>query len=142
MSRWTCRCLAALWVLGAAAPLQADEVPTPARLIATLRLHTPAPIVQPAPWDGSLVGAVIAALFGLYQGVISPQDLDACTFAPTCSVFARQAIERHGLVRGVLLGADRLLRDHPFGAEAYPSDDATGRKRDELAPYSAVVDAP
>ena len=51
-----------------------------------------------------------------YKRVISPLLPPACRFEPTCSVYAREAIERHGLARGAALAARRLLRCHPFHA--------------------------
>jgi len=55
----------------------------------------------------------VAAL-GLYKRFLSPLLPRACRFEPTCSAYARQAISRHGLVRGGALAARRLLRCHPF----------------------------
>jgi uncharacterized protein len=49
-----------------------------------------------------------------YQRVVSPLLPSACRFAPTCSEYARLAIEGHGLLRGIGLAAWRLLRCHPF----------------------------
>lgn len=40
----------------------------------------------------------------------------ACRFEPTCSVYALQALERHGALRGGLLSAGRILRCHPYCA--------------------------
>jgi hypothetical protein len=37
-----------------------------------------------------------------------------CRFTPTCSEYAAEAVERHGLLRGGLLAAWRLLRCHPL----------------------------
>jgi len=58
--------------------------------------------------------AVSALAF--YKRVLSPLLPPACRFEPTCSVYAREAIERHGLARGAALAARRLLRCHPFHA--------------------------
>jgi uncharacterized protein len=57
-----------------------------------------------------------AALFLIraYQVVLSPLFGPACRFYPTCSEYARQAILRHGLIKGVLLSVKRLMRCHPF----------------------------
>ena len=54
------------------------------------------------------------ALLGFYKRFLSPLLPRACRFEPTCSVYAREAIERHGLAGGSKLAARRLLRCHPF----------------------------
>jgi len=51
-----------------------------------------------------------------YKRFISPWLPQGCRFEPTCSIYAREAIERHGLARGTLLAVKRLLRCHPFNA--------------------------
>ena len=48
-----------------------------------------------------------------YQRWISPSPR-RCRYEPTCSAYAVEAIERFGVVRGLLLGAWRLLRCNPF----------------------------
>ena len=54
-----------------------------------------------------------------YQLVISPWLPRSCRFAPSCSCYARDAIERHGLGRGILLAGRRLLRCHPWHEGGY-----------------------
>jgi putative membrane protein insertion efficiency factor len=49
-----------------------------------------------------------------YKRWISPLLGQHCRFHPTCSVYMREAIERHGVLRGALLGSFRLLRCQPF----------------------------
>ncbi len=49
-----------------------------------------------------------------YKTFVSPLLPPLCRFEPTCSVYAMQAIERHGLIRGGWMGARRLMRCHPF----------------------------
>jgi putative membrane protein insertion efficiency factor len=49
-----------------------------------------------------------------YKRWISPLLPQACRFYPTCSEYMMEAIERHGVARGLGLGARRLLRCHPF----------------------------
>ena len=42
-----------------------------------------------------------------------------CRFQPSCSQYAKKAIEKYGVFRGALLSAGRLLRCHPFGNTGY-----------------------
>jgi len=42
-----------------------------------------------------------------------------CRFLPTCSVYAGEAIKRHGPRRGVLFAVRRFCRCHPFGGSGY-----------------------
>jgi len=57
-------------------------------------------------------GAV--ALLALYKRYLSPLLPPACRFTPTCSAYAQEAIQRHGLLRGGWLAMRRLLRCQPF----------------------------
>jgi putative membrane protein insertion efficiency factor len=54
------------------------------------------------------------ALLRIYKRWLSPLLPQACRFEPTCSVYAREAIERYGLLRGAGLALRRLSRCHPF----------------------------
>jgi uncharacterized protein len=49
-----------------------------------------------------------------YKRWISPLLPSACRFHPTCSEYMMEAIEQHGLGRGVWMGMRRLSRCHPF----------------------------
>ena len=62
-----------------------------------------------------------------YQWLLSPLLPGACRFAPTCSEYAKLALEGHGLLRGLGLAAWRLLRCHPFHAGGF--DPPPGRRR-------------
>ena len=53
-------------------------------------------------------------LLDTYKRWISPLLPRACRYEPTCSVYAREAVERYGLIRGARLAGARLLRCHPF----------------------------
>lgn len=60
----------------------------------------------------------------LYKRLISPALPPACRFAPTCSEYAAEAIEKHGVLRGGMLAARRLLRCgpwHPGGFDPVPT---------------------
>lgn len=54
-----------------------------------------------------------------YQRCISPLTPPACRFTPTCSEYARQAIIKHGPLRGTYLAIRRILRCHPWGGQGY-----------------------
>ncbi len=62
----------------------------------------------------SPLARVAVAVLKFYKGAISPFLPSACRFEPTCSVYAREAVERHGFLRGARLALGRLLRCHPF----------------------------
>ena len=62
---------------------------------------------------------VLVFLIVLYQKLISPWLPPACRFIPTCSQYAREALLKHGLFRGLLLAVKRLARCHPFHAGGY-----------------------
>ncbi len=50
----------------------------------------------------------------VYQLVLSPWIGNQCRFYPTCSEYARQAVETHGSLRGSALAAKRLCKCHPW----------------------------
>jgi len=57
---------------------------------------------------------LFVGLLDLYKRFLSPVLPRACRFEPTCSVYARDSIEKYGLGRGGALALRRLLRCHPF----------------------------
>ena len=61
---------------------------------------------------------VVAYPARLYKRFISPLMPPACRFEPTCSVYAAEAIETHGLY-GVWLSVARILKCHPFHPGGY-----------------------
>ena len=58
--------------------------------------------------------ALLTAPIRLYQRFISPGFPRRCKYEPTCSAYAVEALRTHGLLRGVVLAAWRLLRCNPF----------------------------
>jgi putative membrane protein insertion efficiency factor len=62
----------------------------------------------------SLPARRAVALLALYKRFLSPLLPRACRFEPTCSQYAREAVEKYGLLKGSRLALVRLLRCHPF----------------------------
>lgn len=58
-------------------------------------------------------------LIGLYQYLLSPLMPPTCRFTPCCSQYAREAIEKHGVLRGVWLGMKRVIRCNPWNPGGY-----------------------
>jgi uncharacterized protein len=68
---------------------------------------------------GNIIGALLLVLLKIYKRCISPLLPRACRFEPTCSVYMYQAIKRKGIIKGLALGAKRLLRCNPFCAGGF-----------------------
>ena len=62
---------------------------------------------------------IALVLIRFYRRAVSPYLPPSCRYHPTCSVYAAEAVEKHGFLRGSLLAAKRLLRCHPFHAGGY-----------------------
>lgn len=54
-----------------------------------------------------------------YMRFISPMLPASCKYTPTCSEYAMEAVERHGVLWGGLMSAWRLLRCNPFSKGGY-----------------------
>lgn len=55
----------------------------------------------------------------IYRYFLSPLLGVKCRFAPTCSSFTIEAVEKHGALRGGWLAVKRISRCHPFGGSGY-----------------------
>ncbi|MEE3034272.1 MAG: membrane protein insertion efficiency factor YidD [Bacteroidota bacterium] len=58
-------------------------------------------------------------LIKIYQNFISPLLGPSCRFTPTCSQYAKEALKRHGLIRGFSLSLKRLSNCHPWGKSGH-----------------------
>jgi putative membrane protein insertion efficiency factor len=54
-----------------------------------------------------------------YQYAIRPLIGANCRFFPSCSDYAREAVERHGATKGAWLAARRIARCHPYHPGGY-----------------------
>jgi len=72
-------------------------------------------------------------LIDFYKKAVSPYLPAACRFSPTCSQYAKEAIERFGVIRGLMLSVWRILRCNPFnkhcGFDPVPEKFGFGRKK-------------
>ena len=66
-----------------------------------------------------MIGTLMVRLIVVYQHSLSSVWPGACRFQPTCSHYAREAVERHGAIRGSLFALQRLARCHPWGGQGY-----------------------
>jgi putative membrane protein insertion efficiency factor len=66
------------------------------------------PLVRPLVW-----------LIRGYQLAISPLLGNRCRFFPSCSEYSMEALEKHGLMRGIWLGLRRVGRCHPWHPGGY-----------------------
>ncbi len=62
---------------------------------------------------------VVLQLLRGYRWAISPMFLPACRYVPTCSQYAMEAVDRYGVMRGILMAIWRVLRCHPFAKGGY-----------------------
>jgi putative membrane protein insertion efficiency factor len=57
--------------------------------------------------------ALALLLITAYQKLLSPMLPRSCRFYPSCSEYAKQAIQKYGIVRGGWLALKRIARCHP-----------------------------
>jgi putative membrane protein insertion efficiency factor len=67
----------------------------------------------------TIVRKILVAPIRVYQLLISPLLGDTCKYYPSCSEYAAQAIERFGILRGLVLAGWRLLRCNPWSHGGY-----------------------
>lgn len=63
---------------------------------------------------------ILQTLIRLYAFLISPLLGNNCRFYPTCSCYAQQALEHHGVIRGSVLAFIRILKCNPWSSSGGP----------------------
>lgn len=58
-------------------------------------------------------------LIKFYQITLSPLLGSNCRFQPTCSQYMIEAINLHGVLKGLSLGFKRISKCHPLGSKGY-----------------------
>ena len=67
----------------------------------------------------AILSFLMIFLIKIYKLAISPWLPGACRYHPTCSVYAVQAIQKHGPLKGGFLAAKRILSCHPWGGQGH-----------------------
>ena len=62
---------------------------------------------------------ILLAILRFYRKSISPLSVPKCRYAPTCSAYAMEALEKYGALKGSWLALRRVLRCHPFHKGGY-----------------------
>jgi len=75
---------------------------------------------------------IFSGAFFIYKEIISSQDIDACVFTPSCSVYAIESIKRMGVIKGYFTAIDRLTRCNPVPKKSMPVDLQTGKYYDPV----------
>lgn len=91
------------------------DLPLRAPLAPVLTRSTPPPATPP-----STATTAFRFWFQLYRATLSKSRGRACNFSPSCSHYSEAAIERYGVLRGLVMTGDRLMRCHPPDPQQYP----------------------
>lgn len=62
----------------------------------------------------NLAQRLLIGLVRVYQIALSPYFGSQCRFTPTCSEYAKEAIAKHGALKGAWLAIRRIGRCHPY----------------------------
>lgn len=78
----------------------------------------------------TLIHRLIRTVIRMYQIFVSPVLGQTCRFHPSCSQYALDAIEKHGVIYGSWLTVKRLVRCNPWHPGGY--DPVPNTKKDEI----------
>ncbi|WP_353406532.1 membrane protein insertion efficiency factor YidD [Pseudoteredinibacter isoporae] len=77
--------------------------------------------------------ALLLGLIKIYQYLASPWVGNQCRFYPSCSNYAKEAIETHGSLKGCYLASCRLAKCHPWhpgGMDPVPTKPSTSQDQE------------
>ncbi len=81
-----------------------------------------------------IIKKILILLVKFYQKFLSPLCPGVCRYQPTCSQYMIEAIEKHGILKGIWLGCKRLLRCHPWGGSGYDPVPPINKKKSKHNP--------
>ena len=64
-----------------------------------------------------IISYLLNFIIMIYQRMISPLLPPTCRYTPTCSEYAKEAINKYGAYKGLYLVTKRLLTCHPWGGQ-------------------------
>ena len=73
---------------------------------------------------------IIISFINLYSYFVSPLLGARCRFQPTCSSYAKEALNKHGIFFGLFLSIKRIIKCHPFSSSKY--DPVPSKEIDKL----------
>jgi hypothetical protein len=92
-----------------------------------------------------LMQTALIALLRFYKVAVSPLLGNRCRFYPSCSDYAREAIQYHGAAHGTYLAVKRLCRCHPLsagGVDLVPPPNAQESGADATSPGQDKLSTP
>jgi putative membrane protein insertion efficiency factor len=66
-----------------------------------------------------MIKKIIILMVKFYRKYISPLKRPSCIYTPTCSLYALEALDKYGAIKGTYLTVRRILRCHPFHRGGY-----------------------
>ena len=66
-----------------------------------------------------MIKRLIVKAIMFYRNYMSALKLPTCRYYPTCSEYTGAAVEKYGVIKGLLKGAYRILRCNPFSKGGY-----------------------
>ena len=95
-----------------------------------LRSRTPAIIAKEESFlraleSGTELRSAVVGLLRFYQIFVSSQDTSICNFTLSCSQFGMAAVQKYGILHGLLMASDRLQRCNGLSRKYYQQDPKT-----------------
>ena len=66
-----------------------------------------------------MIKKIILFLIWFYQKAISPHFRSHCRYYPSCSTYAKEAVQKYGAWKGLYMTFNRVMRCHPFHEGGY-----------------------
>ncbi len=80
--------------------------------------------------DAPFIANLFMEAVYIYKDYISPQDMDVCTFHPSCSEYAFLCLKHQSFPEAILNTGDRLMRCYSANYIYYKRDEVTGLSED------------